>query len=198
MSFSNTSEPSSLVLPQLWGVWGSEMEQILDQKDLLHIALSSTCLNMLVSTFFRANRSLATSYSLILGVTIRTCSFTCTHRNAYIEVRPDSREDHAIGPPHSIQLPGYASSSNAGHLPYRVLEVRSAETTISASNIEVKFWGAPVKYDGKSIIIRNAVVFVFLLAALSFCAASPCVVSLSLFLRRFNVARSVPLSLPCR
>jgi hypothetical protein len=54
------------------------------------------------------------------------------------------------------------------------------------------------KYEGKSIIIRNAAVFVFLLAALSFCAASPCVVSLSLFQRRFDVARSVPSSLPCR
>jgi hypothetical protein len=53
-------------------------------------------------------------------------------------------------------------------------------------------------YEGKSIIIRNAVVFEFLLAALSFCAASPYVVSLSLFLRRFDVDRSVPSSLPCR
>jgi hypothetical protein len=49
---------------------------------------------------------------------------------------------------------------------------------------------------GKSIIIRNAVLFVFLLAALSFCAVSPCVVSLSLFPHRFDVARSVPSSLP--
>jgi hypothetical protein len=55
-----------------------------------------------------------------------------------------------------------------------------------------------VMYEGKSIIIRNAVVFVFLLATLSFCAASPCVVFLSLFPRRFDVARSVPSSLPCR
>jgi hypothetical protein len=54
-----------------------------------------------------------------------------------------------------------------------------------------------VIYEGKSIIIRNAVVFVFLLEALSFCAASPCVVSLSLFLCRFEVARSVPSLLPC-
>jgi hypothetical protein len=53
-------------------------------------------------------------------------------------------------------------------------------------------------YEGESIIIRNAVVSVFLLAALLFCTASPCVVSLSLFLRRFDIARSVPSSLPCR
>jgi hypothetical protein len=32
-------------------------------------------------------------------------------------------------------------------------------------------------YEGKSIIIRNAVVFVFLLAAQLFCSAPPCVVS---------------------
>jgi hypothetical protein len=52
-------------------------------------------------------------------------------------------------------------------------------------------------YKRKSIIIHNAVVFVFLLAALLCCAASLCVVSVLILLRRFDVARSVPLLLPC-
>jgi hypothetical protein len=63
--------------------------------------------------------------------------------------------------------------------------------------IRINYVLAAFMYEGKLIIICNAVVFVFLLAALSFCAALPCVVSLSLFSRRFDVARSVPLPLPC-
>jgi hypothetical protein len=51
--------------------------------------------------------------------------------------------------------------------------------------------------EGKSIIISSAVVFVSMLAALLFRAASLCVVSVLLFLCRFDVARSVPSSLPC-
>jgi hypothetical protein len=52
-------------------------------------------------------------------------------------------------------------------------------------------------YRGKSIIIRNTVVFMFLLATLSFCATLLCMVSVLLFLCRLDGARSVPLSLPC-
>ena len=51
-----------------------------------------------------------------------------------------------------------------------------------------------LKYNGKSIIIRNAVAFVLLLAALLFSWASLGVVSFISLLRRFEVARSVPLS----
>jgi hypothetical protein len=51
--------------------------------------------------------------------------------------------------------------------------------------------------DTGFLFIRNAVVFVFMLAALLFCPASLCMVSVLLFLPRFDVARSVPLSLPC-
>jgi hypothetical protein len=54
------------------------------------------------------------------------------------------------------------------------------------------------KHEAKSIIICNAVVFVFVLAALSFCAESLCVVSVLFFLRRLDVPRSVLSSLPCR
>ena len=49
------------------------------------------------------------------------------------------------------------------------------------------------KYHGESIIIRNAVAFVFLLAALSFSRASLAVVFFLSQLCRFQVARSVPL-----
>ena len=52
------------------------------------------------------------------------------------------------------------------------------------------------KYEGESILIRNAVAFVFLLAALSFSCASLCVVFFLSQLCRFEVARSVPLSQP--
>jgi len=51
-------------------------------------------------------------------------------------------------------------------------------------------------YEGESIIICNAVAFVFLLAALLFSHASLRVVSFLSLLRRFEVARSVPLSQP--
>jgi len=53
-------------------------------------------------------------------------------------------------------------------------------------------------YEGESIIIRSAVAFVFLLAALSFSHASLGVVSFLALLRRFEVAGSVPLSQPLR
>ena len=46
-------------------------------------------------------------------------------------------------------------------------------------------------YEGESIIIRNAVAFVFLLAALSFSRAPLRVVSFLSLLRRFEVARSI-------
>ena len=52
------------------------------------------------------------------------------------------------------------------------------------------------KYEGESIIIRNAVAFVFLLAALSFSRASLGVVFFLSRLCRFQVARSVPLFQP--
>jgi hypothetical protein len=51
-------------------------------------------------------------------------------------------------------------------------------------------------YEGESIIICNAVAFVFLLAALSFLQASLGMVSFLSQLCRFVVARSVPLSQP--
>ena len=51
-------------------------------------------------------------------------------------------------------------------------------------------------YEGESIIIRSAVAFVFLLAALSFSRASLGVVFFLSQLCRFEVARSVPLSQP--
>ena len=51
-------------------------------------------------------------------------------------------------------------------------------------------------YDGESIIIRNAVAFVFLLAAMSFSRASLGMVFFLSQLCRFEVARSVPLSQP--
>ena len=51
-------------------------------------------------------------------------------------------------------------------------------------------------YEGKSIIIRNAVAFVFPLAALSFSRASLGVVFFLSHLCRFEVALSVPLSQP--
>ena len=47
-------------------------------------------------------------------------------------------------------------------------------------------------YEGESIIIRSAVAFVFLLAALSFSRASLGLVSFLSQLCRFEVARSVP------
>jgi len=50
------------------------------------------------------------------------------------------------------------------------------------------------EYEGDSIIICNAVAFVFLLAALSFSHAALGVVSFLSQLRRFELARSVPLS----
>ena len=55
---------------------------------------------------------------------------------------------------------------------------------------------AYILYEGESIIIRNAVTFVFLLAALSFSRASLDVVFFLSQLCRFEVARSVPLSQP--
>ena len=51
-------------------------------------------------------------------------------------------------------------------------------------------------YEVQSIIIRNAVAFVFLLAALSFSRASLGVVFFLSQLCRFEVATSVPLSQP--
>jgi hypothetical protein len=48
-------------------------------------------------------------------------------------------------------------------------------------------------YEGESIIIRNAVAFVCLLAALSFSRSSLGVVSFLSLLHKFEVARSVPL-----
>ena len=51
-------------------------------------------------------------------------------------------------------------------------------------------------YEGKSIIIRNAVALVFLLAALSCSPASLGVVFFLSQLCRFEVARSVPVSQP--
>ena len=53
-----------------------------------------------------------------------------------------------------------------------------------------------LKYEGESIVTRNAVAFVFLLAALSFSRASLGVVFFLSQLCRFEVARSVPLSQP--
>jgi hypothetical protein len=49
-----------------------------------------------------------------------------------------------------------------------------------------------------SVIVTNVDVFVFMLATLLFYAASLCVIPVILFLRRFDVARSVPLPLPRR
>ena len=51
-------------------------------------------------------------------------------------------------------------------------------------------------YEGKSIIIRSAATFVFLLAALSFARASLAVVFFLSQLCMFEVARSVPLFQP--
>ena len=51
-------------------------------------------------------------------------------------------------------------------------------------------------YEGESIIIRNVVAFVFLLAALSFLRASLGVVSFLSLHGRFEIATSVPLSQP--
>jgi len=51
-------------------------------------------------------------------------------------------------------------------------------------------------YEGESIIIRTEVAFVFLLAVLLFSHASLGMVSFLSLLRRFEVARSVPLSQP--
>ena len=51
-------------------------------------------------------------------------------------------------------------------------------------------------YEAQSIIIRSAVAFVFLLAALSFSRASLGVVFFLSQQCRFQVARSVPLSQP--
>jgi hypothetical protein len=51
-------------------------------------------------------------------------------------------------------------------------------------------------YEGESIIIRNAVPFVCLLAALSFSLSSLGVVSFLSLLHKFEVARSVPLLQP--
>jgi hypothetical protein len=53
-------------------------------------------------------------------------------------------------------------------------------------------------YEGESIIRRNAVAFVFVLAALSFSRASLGVVPFLSQLGRFEVARSVSLSQPYR
>jgi hypothetical protein len=50
------------------------------------------------------------------------------------------------------------------------------------------------KYEEKSTIIRNAVIILFILTSMSFRATLLRVVSILLFLRRFDVARSVPLS----
>ena len=52
------------------------------------------------------------------------------------------------------------------------------------------------KYECESVIIRNAVAFMFLLAALSFSGASLGVVFFLSQLCRFEVARSVRLSQP--
>jgi hypothetical protein len=54
-----------------------------------------------------------------------------------------------------------------------------------------------IKYEGKSIIIHNAVVVVFMLAALPFCAASLPVVFILLFMHKIDVAISIPSLLPC-
>ena len=51
-------------------------------------------------------------------------------------------------------------------------------------------------YESESIIIRNAVAFVCLLAALSFSRSSLGVVSFLSLLHKFEVARSVPLLQP--
>ena len=58
------------------------------------------------------------------------------------------------------------------------------------------FLGLGYLYEGESVIIRNAVTFVFLLAALSFSRVSLDVVFFLSQLCRFEVARSVPLSQP--
>jgi hypothetical protein len=52
------------------------------------------------------------------------------------------------------------------------------------------------KYEGESIIIRNAVSFVCLFAELSFSRSSLGVVSFLSLLHKFQVARSVPLLQP--
>jgi len=52
------------------------------------------------------------------------------------------------------------------------------------------------EYKDESIITRNAVAFLFLLAALSFSHAALDVVSFLSLLFRFEVARLVPLSQP--
>ena len=51
-------------------------------------------------------------------------------------------------------------------------------------------------YEGEPVIIRSAVAFVFLLAALSFSRASLGVIFFLSQLCRFEVAQSVPLSQP--
>jgi len=50
-------------------------------------------------------------------------------------------------------------------------------------------------HEGEPIIIRSAVAFVFLLAALLFSRASLGVVAFLSLLHRFEVARSIPLLL---
>jgi hypothetical protein len=52
----------------------------------------------------------------------------------------------------------------------------------------------PSTYEGESTIIRNAVAFVFPLAALSLSRALLGIVSFLSLMRRFEVSRSVPLS----
>jgi hypothetical protein len=51
-------------------------------------------------------------------------------------------------------------------------------------------------FEGESIIIRNAVAFMYLLAALSFSRSSLGVGSFLSLLHKFEVARSVPLLQP--
>jgi hypothetical protein len=52
-------------------------------------------------------------------------------------------------------------------------------------------------YEGMSIIIINAVLFMFTLTALSLFATSLCLISIISFLFRFNAHRPVSSSLPC-
>ena len=87
-------------------------------------------------------------------------------------------------------VPSFKSSNKAIYF----LQIRRAKK--KGSPILGKIYMFRRRYEGESVIIRNAAAFVFLLAALSFSRASLGVVFFLSQLCGFEIARSVPLSQP--
>jgi hypothetical protein len=83
--------------------------------------------------------------SIVLGRTVKTCSFISPDRKKPIGVRSDHEETVQAGLNFQFTFLDMSRSTTDGHLPHIVLQLRRAETTTSASQLEIHLQAAPAE-----------------------------------------------------